>query len=142
MAAPPDLRLTLNRIKVRPYFTHGEMLVNGLRLGYTREPAGFRRLDSPPLDIVPAGEYRVVVSFSELFQRHVPEVVGVPGFDDVRIHGCDLIEPRSGHVLLGKEMTPDGVRETAAVNKILVSMIGEAINTNHKCWIEINGIHP
>ena len=137
MTAPSDLRLALNRIKVRPYWTLGERLVNGLRLGYTREPSGFRMIDTPPLDIVPPGQYRIVVSFSELFQRHVPELVGVPGFDDVRIHGCDLIEPRTGHILLGKDLTPDGVRDSDVVNKIIISIIGEAIATNRKCWLDI-----
>lgn len=132
-----DLRLKLSRHNPKPYFTHGELFINGLRLGYTREPAGWRQLTALPLCLIPPGAYRVVVSFSEFFQRHVPEIVAVAGFDDVRIHGCDLLEPRTGDILLGKDMTPEGVRDSATINKILVSMIGETINTNHKCWIDI-----
>lgn len=132
-----DLHLKLFRHNPKPYFTPGELSINGLRLGYTREPAGWRQLTALPLCLIPPGEYRVVVSFSEFFQRHVPEIVAVSGFDDVRIHGCDLLEPRTGDILLGKDMTPEGVRDSATVNKILVSMIGETINTHHKCWIDV-----
>lgn len=78
---------------------------------------------------------------SEWFGRYLPEIMA-DDYRDVRIHGSELVTLRDGDILLGKTLTPDGVRDTATVNKVLVSMIGEAINTNHKCWIEINGIHP
>lgn len=132
-----DLHLILARLKAHAYLTHGELSVNGLRLGYTREPAGWRKIHMDPLGIIPPGLYRVVVSFSETYQRHVPEIVGVPGFADVRIHGCEMLEPQTGHILLGKDLTPDGVRDTDTVNKVLISMLGETINTRHKCWINV-----
>jgi hypothetical protein len=135
-----DLHIGLFRIIKKPGIMQGEMLVNGIMLGHTSEhpywPPQGRDSDGPIFRPLKPGQYRVVISMSEWFGRYLPEIMA-DDYRDVRIHGSELVTLRDGDILLGKTLTPDGVRDTATVNKVLSNMIGETINTGGKCWIEI-----
>lgn len=130
-----DLHIILRRRIIKRHITQGDMTVNGIRLGNTCESAGWDKDKGGR--IIPEGEYQVVISRSKFYERSMPEVVGVEGFDDVRIHGCELMPPRDGDILLGQTLTPDGVRCPDVVNKMLVSMIGETIQNDGRVYLEV-----
>lgn len=136
-----DLNLMIRRFGFQAKLTKGEMLANGVHLGYTCEDVD-RRLESggtkvPKETAIPRGRYRVILSFSNRFQKIMPEVLGVPQFTGIRIHGLNNPSQTEGCPGLGAELTPDGVRDCATINSVLIKMIGECIAQGHECWLEV-----
>lgn len=143
MAPVKDLELLIQRLdpQPNPKVTKGIMYANGVKLGYTCEDPD-RFLESggekiPGKTAIPRGRYRVIISFSNRFQRMMPEVLDVPQFTGVRIHGGNTVKDTEGCPLLGAELTPDGVRNCSAVNTHLMHMIGGALQEGGKCWLEV-----
>ena len=50
---------------------------------------------------IPYGTYQVVLSFSNKFQKYLPELLYVPGFDGIRIHSGNTEADSSGCLLTG-----------------------------------------
>lgn len=136
-----DLNLMIRRFGFQAKLTKGEMLANGIHLGYVCEDTD-RRLESggtkvPKETAIPRGRYRVILSHSNRFDKEMPEVLGVPQFSGVRIHGGNTAKDTEGCPLLGIELTPDGVRDCMVINSVLIKMIGECIAQGHECWLEV-----
>lgn len=136
-----DMILTLKRSVFTDKCTKGEMFANGAHLGYTCEDVD-RKIEAggvkiPDETAIPRGRYRVIISFSNRFQRNMPEVLNVPGFEGVRIHGGNSPANTRGCPLLGAEMTPSGVRDCATINTVLIRMIGATLSGGGHCWLEI-----
>tara|TARA_R110000868_G_scaffold136447_1_gene349407 strand:+ start:18320 stop:18775 length:456 start_codon:yes stop_codon:yes gene_type:complete len=54
------------------------------------------------LTAMPSGNYRVILSISNRFQRLMPEVLNVKGFAGIRIHGGNTHENTEGCILIAK----------------------------------------
>ena len=74
---------------------------------------------------------------SERFGRIMPEIMGVPGYTGIRIHGGNTHRDTEGCPLLGRDRTADGVRNCAQVNAELVRLLAEAEDRKEYCWIEV-----
>jgi hypothetical protein len=119
----------------------GTMLIDGKHFGETLEDkdrfleAGETKV--PNDTAIPRGRYRVILSDSERFRRVMPEVLDVPGFSGVRIHGGNTTADTSGCVLLGSVRTAGGVASCHGINERLIDRIGEALGDNEEVWLEI-----
>ena len=60
---------------------------------------------TPPL---PEGVYPVVLSYSERFNRWLPELI-TPHQTRVRLYGGDTLKPTEGCIKVGKDAYPDDV---------------------------------
>lgn len=58
---------------------------------------------------IPPGEYKVVLDYSNRFQRIMPHILDVPRFLGVRIHAGNTELDTSGCILLGCERGPDAI---------------------------------
>ena len=56
---------------------------------------------------IPAGEYDLIIDFSQRFQRELPHILNVPGFVGVRIHPGNTPQDTSGCVLVGRSLGAD-----------------------------------
>ena len=61
---------------------------------------------------IPAGRYEIRDTYSPRFKKHVLELVGVPGFQGVRIHSGNTADDSSGCLILGTRATEFGVAES------------------------------
>ncbi|HNM80834.1 MAG TPA: DUF5675 family protein [Rhodocyclaceae bacterium] len=61
---------------------------------------------------IPAGRYEIRDTYSPRFKRHMLELVGVPGFQGVRIHSGNTADDSSGCLILGIRSTETGVAES------------------------------
>lgn len=118
------LILTLIRNTYNLKNTIGELYANGAFLGYTLEDA-LRVIKIKHETAIPTGMYKVVLSHSNRFGRIMPEVLSVPSFEGIRVHGGNTDKNTSGCPLLGKHKTKDSVYECSEVNEELIRIIGQ-----------------
>jgi hypothetical protein len=90
--------------------TLGCLFVDGHWQAFTLEDE-LREVPGQPVDAwkvpgetaIPAGVYRVVITYSQRFQRPLPLLVDVPGFSGIRLHPGNTIADTSGCVLVGRD---------------------------------------
>ena len=101
--------LTLTRIAKRADYTIGRLEdENGVKICDTLEPK-YRdykggELKVPRKSAVPEGTYPVVVTKSWKFGKYLPLLVGVPGFEGVRIHSGNTVNDTEGCILVGQNL--------------------------------------
>ena len=103
------MKLTLTRIGKRPDYTIGRLTdEKGERICDTLEQAWRDyeggELKVPKKSAVPEGNYRVVVTKSPRFGRYLPLLVGVPGFEGIRIHSGNTVKDTEGCILVGENL--------------------------------------
>jgi hypothetical protein len=57
---------------------------------------------------IPPGTYRVVLAWSDRYQRIMPRLREVPGRDNILIHSGNTHEDTTGCILVGEHRTPNG----------------------------------
>lgn len=58
---------------------------------------------------IPSGKYEITIDFSERFQKNMPHVLAVPGFEGVRIHKGNYPEQTLGCILVGMRRDKDSI---------------------------------
>ena len=103
------MELILTRIARKAEYTIGRLEdENGKKLCDTLEPI-WRNYDGGELKIpkksaIPEGTYRVVTTYSLRFRKYLPLLVGVPGFEGVRIHAGNTSRDTEGCILVGHNL--------------------------------------
>lgn len=130
------MRLVVLRTIFTDDVTGGVILADDDFIGYSLED----RTRPPDQKIdgrtsIPAGKYTLILSMSKRFGRVMPELLSVPGFVGVRIHGGNSVEDTRGCVLAaakrnGKEHIYQSIETkiTGLIKKDIESTI-EIINT-------------
>lgn len=93
--------ISVTRKEFLQYCTTGRLLIDQADMGiWTLEPT-VRMVKIWGKTAIPIGTYRVVVDFSNHFQRELPHILNVPGFDGVRIHPGNTDHDTEGCIVLG-----------------------------------------
>lgn len=90
---------------------------------------------------IPEGRYRVILTWSEVFKRLMPELSNVPGFSGVRIHPGNTDADTMGCILLGRTRGFDHIGESLLAYAAFCRRYCEAVNKGEAVWLNIHG-HP
>lgn len=104
------MKLTVQRFSFQEKCTIGKLLIDGRDVkiftleGKYREEPGVKVSEwkVPRETAIPKGTYKVIVDFSQHFQRELPLLLNVPDYVGVRIHTGNIDSDTEGCVLIGK----------------------------------------
>lgn len=135
------LKLLLVRDEFQALRTLGTLYADAGMIGYTCEDTD-RHLEDGGEKVqdktaIPRGIYRVVMSWSPHFKRFLPELLEVPKFEYVRIHGGNTEADTRGCILIGALRTATGIAQCANTLARLILMIQTAEQNNEQVWIEV-----
>lgn len=122
-------------------FTLGTLFQGDWFIGFTCEDRD-RHLEAggakvPKRTAIPRGYYQMTVSMSSRFKRLMPELLDVPQFSGIRIHGGNTHEDTEGCPLLGAEKTMTGVRDCKEVNARLIKLIQGIEAQGNEAWVVV-----
>ena len=95
------MKLTLKRIFKGEKYTIGDLYIDGTWFCNTLEDA-IRDIKVYGETAIPAGTYKVTITFSPRFRRWLPLLHDVPYFEGVRIHRGNTAEDTHGCILVGQ----------------------------------------
>lgn len=127
--------ITLTRDIIAPGFTLGKMVAEDLRL-YSCEDA-IRETKIQDETAIPYGKYRVIINFSQRFQKHLPLLLDVPGFEGIRIHSGNTEADTSGCILVGTTRSQGKVMNSRLAMGMLMPLLEEDMVLGNQVWIEI-----
>lgn len=78
---------------------------------------------------IPAGTYEIRDTYSPRFNKLMLEVVGVPGFQGIRIHSGNTADDTEGCLIPGLKQTPTGVAYSRPAVEQLNRDIREKLKT-------------
>jgi len=113
------MRLKLLRDIFTPEYTTGRLYVNDVVFCVTLEDCDRHLEDNPNAKVhgataIPRGTYKVIVDYSNRFKRELPLLLGVPGFEGVRIHPGNTAQDTEGCILVGRSRTAGFVSDSRA----------------------------
>lgn len=86
---------------------------------------------------IPAGQYKIIINLSPRFGKMLPLLIGVPGFDGVRIHGGNDADDTDGCLLTGTRAGDAEVVNSQIALAKLQGKIQAAIDAGDEVWITI-----
>lgn len=135
------MKLQLKRRYKGPDYTIGSLYVNGVYLCDTLEDKVRdipREGKIPGKTAIPAGEYKVILSYSPRFKRELPRLVNVPYFDGILIHRGNTPNHTEGCILVGENKIKGQVVNSTQYEVKLVSMLREAASRGEAITITID----
>ena len=82
---------------------------------------------------IPAGEYKVIITYSKRFKKNMPILINVPGFESIRIHSGNTIEDTSGCVLVGERAQSNTLVNSRKIYNELIQILFKEQNI----WLKI-----
>ena len=133
------MRLILTRHARRADYTIGRLEdENGMKVCDTLEPTwrDYKggEMKIPKKSAIPEGSYRVVVTKSRRFQKYLPLLVGVPGFEGVRIHAGNTSRDTEGCILVGQNLQVGKV----LWSRITLEKLMKLIENEKEIYLTIN----
>lgn len=123
-----------------PKYTIGHMYLNGVYFCDTIEDV-VRDLHSTEDKVmhetaIPAGRYRVVLSYSPRFKRLLPELKDVPFFVAIRIHSGNTEKDSSGCIIVGFNKVKGKVVDSRKTENRLMDILTK-LPKDEEIWITV-----
>ncbi len=114
--------------------TIGDMSINGQFEAYTLEDK-VREVSGKPVlswkvygkTAIPRGTYELVIDYSQRFKRLMPHILGVPGFEGVRIHPLNTAIQTEGCIGIGKTKDVDFIGQSKLAFDSFFSRLQDAV---------------
>ena len=137
------MRLTVRRFITNEKSTIGRLLIDDVTECYTLEDKD-RQLENggikvPKETAIPRGIYKVIVDWSNRFNRLMPHILDVPQFTGIRIHPGNTDKDTEGCILVGKKVSEDenAVLESKLAYDPLFERIRTAYNNGESILLEV-----
>lgn len=135
------MKITVKRDTWTNKSTTSIVYIDGVQFCYGMEDKD-RYLENNPKDkvygetAIPRGTYKVIINFSSRFQKLMPQVLDVPGFDGIRIHPGNSSADTHGCLLVGLSRTADYVSNSRQAFSKLMDILEEALDRGKTIEIE------
>lgn len=138
---PHDSLLRVVRKELTDVSTCGEFyLPDGSFFCYTLEdPCRPHKISDQTA--IPSGNYEVICSWSNRFQRIMPRLMKVPFYDGILIHSGNTPSHTSGCILIGKKKTENAIYESHAAFDALFPIL-KKITEKGKLFVSVEGGYP
>jgi hypothetical protein len=114
------MEITIKRVTLTEDFTEGVMeLEPGVKFCDTIEDA-VRAEKVMHKTAIPAGRYKLIMSYSNRWKRVMHQLVNVPNFEGIRIHPGNTADDSSGCILIGKKDFNGHIRDSKTTYDILI----------------------
>ena len=137
------MKLKLERYQSSEKATLGTLSIDGELVCWTLEDVD-RHLEVDPhakipgQTAIPRGTYEVIIDFSNHFQRLLPHVLDVPGYEGVRIHAGNTDKDTEGCILCGgKPLSEDFIPNSRATFEKVFSMLDGAVTDGKPITLEV-----
>lgn len=134
------MKLKVERCFFCPEYTIGKLEVDGEFFCDTLEDRVRdlnREKKVPGETAIPAGCYEVVVNWSPRFQRRLPRLLNVPGFEGILIHRGNRAKDTAGCILVGENKVKGEVVNSTAHEIRLTALLEDAQRKGEKISIEV-----
>lgn len=91
----------------------------------------------PGSTAIPAGTYRVQITYSPRFRVEMPMLVNVPNFSGVRIHTGNNSDDTAGCVLVGLDRDGDSIGRSRLAYQDLFAQIKDELESGGEVLIEV-----
>lgn len=116
------MKIKVVRIYKGETYTIGKMYLNGEYFCDTLEDA-VRPIKIPNETAIPAGIYKVIVTYSPKFKRDLPLLIDVPNYTGIRIHNGSNKDHTSGCILVGFNKTKGQLTDSYIMSKLLTKRL-------------------
>lgn len=116
------MKIKVVRIYKGETYTIGKMYLNGEYFCDTLEDA-VRPVKIPNETAIPAGTYKVEVTYSPKFKRDLPLLIDVPDYTGIRIHNGSNKDHTSGCILVGFNKTKGQLTDSYIMSKLLTKRL-------------------
>lgn len=116
------MKIKVVRIYKGETYTIGKMYLNGEYFCDTLEDA-VRPIKIPNETAIPAGTYKVEVTYSPKFKRDLPLLIDVPDYTGIRIHNGSNKDHTSGCILVGFNKTKGQLTDSYIMSKLLTKRL-------------------
>lgn len=135
------MKLNLVRDTFTDKSTIGKLYIDDKFFSYTLEDTD-RKLEDGGTKIygktcIPRGTYDVIIDFSPKYNKEMPHVMNVPGYDGIRIHPGNKSEDTEGCILVGSTKSKDFVGNSKVTFDKLMELLDAAYNRNEPITLEI-----
>jgi hypothetical protein len=129
------MRLDLIRKTFTEYSTIGDLLIDGKFYCYTLEDM-YRDKKIKGVTAIPYGTYEVIINFSNRFQKPMPLLLNVPGFEGIRIHSLNTSDQTEGCIGIGFTKSKDFIGNSKSAFVQFMPKLQAGLKTG-KVFIEI-----
>ena len=134
----------LTRVQIDPDFTIGDLRLGGHHICWTVEDP-VREVPGEPVaewkikgeTAIPYGRYQIRRTFSNRFQRTMPQLMDVPGFEGIRIHSGNTPHDTEGCLLPGLERRLDGVGQSVLAVAEIEKWLDAIDRNGDESWIVV-----
>ena len=139
------MRVTLNRELKGPHATPGRWYLDAKEVAFSledtiREVPGLRpsAWKIPGETAIPSGSYLLGWTFSARFKRKTLELMNVPAFTGIRIHGGNDEADTHGCPMAGLERVGTyRIRNCAPAVKIIEDAVVPLLEAGEKVWLDV-----